>query len=465
MIRSALVVLTTLAVLSVPSGALADGSAPAPAGPTQLMMPGQDQMDQRMSNSGMNGGTWSDMTGGLTARPYIKSLSVINDGQSVPVFSGGVGAAWQVPTGSVTAVLSPTNLCGPGQAPAPGSCYATPNRVGISFGYKTDEGLGLDFANPSVPLAQTVTPDTVFDVVIGLNTLGKTLRWSWVNGNLVDWKTTDLGQDDAEIHLRVKPSETPWIDFNKYGPVGCTATPIRDCEIPRSDQEYLGSQMFLSLDDTLSGGLTGAAFATQGAIDGFLVPSGSPSAPTLDMEMASAHLLSDGSPTHGTLQAFLPATTLLDLYGVLPTDAGSFFSTTRTGDPGTSDAPVFTPVTGSSTDDAGLRITVSNITFSAPTYRVSRREPTLHAHAARHGHRLSVATAALTACRRRACTATVYKLGTALSGQVLKVAGQRTDKHGAAVVDVNGAKLPRGSHYIVAVRRGRRLVATTRGTA
>jgi hypothetical protein len=455
MTRSLLALGGTLAALVLPSVALAD----APP----LMMPGQDQMDQHQPGSGMQGGTWSDLARGVAARPYIKSLSVINGDRSVQVFAGGIDAAWQVPTGDVSAVLSPTNLCGPGQSPSPGVCYDAPNRVGIAFGYKTDQGLGLDFSQPSVPLHQTVTRDTVFDVVIGLNTLGKTLRWSWLNGDLLDWKTTDLGQDDAEIHLRIKPSVTPWIDWSRYGPVGCTATPIRDCEIPRSDGEYLGSQMFLSLDDTLDGGLTGAAFATQGAIDGFLLPGGSATSPILDMEMASAHFTSSGSPTRGVLQAFLPATSLLDLYGVLPPDATSFFSATRTGDPGTQDAPVFTPVVSSDADDAGLMVTITSITFSAPTYRVRRTAASPRTHLVRTRRKVTVKGASLRGCRRRRCTMTVYRLGNRFSGHATKLGQARSDAHGATAVTVSAAKLPKGAGYIVAVRHAGTLVGSARG--
>ena len=223
----------------------------------------------------MSNGNWSDLPGGATARPYVKSLTVVNGSQSTPVFSGGVGAAAGVQNGDVTAVVMPFNLCRTGQAPAPGQCYATPNRVGVTLGYKTAMGLGRDFSRPSVALRQAVTESTVFDIVIGLNTLGRTLRWTWANGELVDWKSTGLGTDAAEIRLRIKPSVTPDIDWGRHPSGGCTATPIRDCDLARADGRLLGSELVLSLDETLSPALTGAVFATEGAIAGFLEPGGS----------------------------------------------------------------------------------------------------------------------------------------------------------------------------------------------
>lgn len=223
--------------------------------------------------------------------------------------------------------------------------------------------------------------------------------------------------------------------------------------------------MFLSLDDTLSPGLTGAVFATQSAIDGFLLPGGSAAAPTLDMELASAHLSADGSPTRGTLQAFLPESALLDLYGVLPGDGRSFFQTTRTGDPGTSDPPVFTPRAASNLDDPGLMITVTNISFSAPTYRVSRRAATLHARLVRRNRRVSVTSAAVAACRWHRCTATVYRLDGTYTGRAQVIGSAHSDSHGATLVRLTAAKLPRGVTYLVLVRRGHQLVAGTRGKA
>ncbi|HZO37512.1 MAG TPA: hypothetical protein VFB41_11635 [Solirubrobacteraceae bacterium] len=447
------------------AAALLGATAVAAFAAPGTMMPSQEFVDAPMPGS-PNNATWSDLPGGLAARPYVKSLAVVNGSQRTTVFSGGVDAAKSVRTGDVTAVVSPTNLCRAGQTPAPGQCYATPNRVGISFGYKTDQGLGLDFSSPSVPLNQTVSASTVLDVVIGLNTLGKTLRWSWINGQLVNWKTSGLGTDAAEIHLRVRPSQTPNIDWSTRGPVGCTATPIRDCDIAQADGTYLGSQMVLSLDDTLDASLTGAAFATQGAIAGYLVPGGSAAAPTLDMQIASSHLAADGSPQRGILQAFLPAGALTTLYGVVPADAASFFTATRRGDPGTQDAPTFAARSESDDDSAGLMITVGGITFSAPTYRVTRKAATLRARTSARGKTVSVSSASKVAgCRAKACTATVYRIAKGLTAKATKVAGGRSDARGAVTVKVPRGKLPKGATYVLSVRKAGKAVASTRGRA
>lgn len=443
-------------------GALA---AAALAAPTS-MMPSQEFVDSPQPGSTMTGATWSDLPGGLTARPYIKSLAVVNGSERVTVFSGGVDAAKGVAVGDVTAVVTPTNLCRAGQTPSPGQCYATPNRVGIAFGYKTDQGLGLDFSAPIVALNQTVTSTTVLDVVIGLNTLGKSLRWSWINGELATWKASGLGTDAAEIHLRVRPTATPDIDWSARGPVGCTATPIRDCAIDRADGSYLGSQMVLSLDDTLSPALTGAAFATQGAIAGFLVPGGSAAAPTLDLQIASSHTAADGSPQRGVLQAFLPAGALTSLYGVVPADAAAFFTATRRGDPGTQSAPTFSSRTESDDQSAGLMITVEGISFSAPTYRVKRKATTLRTQESVRSGRVTVRSATkVRGCATRACTVVLYRVAAGRSGKVTKLASGRSDAGGFVAIGVARSKLPSGATYVLAVRKVGKPVASTRGRA
>ncbi len=439
-------------------------AAAALAAPTS-MMPSQEFVDSPQPGSG-TGATWSDLPGGLTARPYVKSLAVVNGSQRVSVFSGGVDAAKGVNVGDVTAVVTPTNLCRAGQTPSPGQCYATPNRVGISFGYKTDQGLGLDFSAPTVALNQTVTSSTVLDVVIGLNTLGTSLRWSWINGELVTWKASGLGTDAAEIHLRVRPTATPDIDWSARGPVGCTATPIRDCEIDRADGSYLGSQMVLSLDDSLSPALTGAAFATQGAIAGFLVPGGSAAAPTLDLQIASSHTAADGSPQRGTLQAFLPAGALTSLYGMVPADAAAFFTATRRGDPGTNDAPSFSSRAEDADQSAGLMITVEGITFSAPTYRVKRKATALSTQKSVRDGRVTVRSAAkIRGCAERACTAVLYRVAAGRSGKVTKLASVRSDATGLVAIGAARSKLPRGAAYVLAVRKAGKPVASARGRA
>jgi hypothetical protein len=425
--------------------------------------PSQEFMDNPPADSSMSGGSWADMDGGVAARPFIKSLTVVNGSESTPVFSGGVHAASDVAIGDVTGVVSPINLCKRDQPVQAGMCDRTPNRVGITLGYRTEQGLGTDFSRPLVALREPVGPDTVFDVVIGLNTLGRTLRWTWINGELVNWKTDGLGHDAAEIHLQLKPAVTPDIDWSQVSGGGCTATPIFDCNIAQASGSYLGASAVLSLDETLDRSLTGAAFATQGAISGYLVPSGTASDPALDLQMASSHLASDGSPQHGTLQAFLPAAALISTYGLLPADAASFFTATRRGDPGTQDPPQFDALAASASSDTGLLVTVRNVTFSAPTYRLARKRSPVRVSASTDRGATLLSTGRVAACRRRACRLVVYRTKSELSGRTARVATGRSSASGTSVATVPAARLPRGSSYIVVLRRGAKLLATNGG--
>lgn len=456
--------LTTTAALGL---GVAAAYAAIPAG-----TPSQASNDGTAAASGFSGGggLWGDLAGGVAARPYIRSLSVVNGGVSTPVITDGTASAPAVQNGDVTAVVAPFNLCRTGEAPAQGRCYATPNRVGITFGYADNGSVGTDFANPTTPLRQAVGRDTVLDVTIGLNTLGSTLRWSWLNGDLERWSTSRLGSDDAEINVRLRPVATPGIDWSAVPANGCTATPIRDCAIAQSQGETLSAGLVLSLDDTLDPSLTGAVFATQGAVAGYLEPTGTPTAPVLDLQIASAHLTAAGAPQTGGLTALIPAQSLLNLYGVQPADAPTFFTARRSGDAGTQGAPSFRRATAAADGTDGLLVSISGITFSAPTYAVSRAVAAPRTSARRRGARTLVTAAAVRACRAKGCTATVLRIASSVKGTAAAVGTGRTTAAGALSLALPAKRLAPGSRYTLVLRRATgpakgRLVTTAVGTA
>lgn len=443
--RRLVTVLTTVslgAAAAVASGAMFSGT------------PSQETNDGSSASAGFSGsgGLWGDMAGGVAARPYVESLSVINGGVSTPVISGGTASAPATQNGDVTAVIAPINLCRADQAPEPGRCYRTPNRVGVALGYANNGNVGTDFASPEAAPRQAVGPTTVFDMTIRLNTLGKTLRWSWLNGGLEYWSATRLGQDDAAIRLRFRPVMTPSIDWSQVPANGCTATPIRDCAIAQSQGETLTANLVLSLDDTLDTSLTGAVFATQGAVSGFLTPSGDASAPVLDLQIASAHLTASGAPQTGELSALIPAQSLVNLYGVQPADASRFFTTRRSGDAGTQSAPTFTRWTAGDNGTDGLLVSVSDITFSAPTYAVSRRTAPPRTSAKRRGATTTVTAAAVRACRKQACKATILRIGSRIAARTTRVGSARTSASGALSVKVPAGKLGARSRYTLVLR-------------
>jgi hypothetical protein len=433
-------------------------------------MPSQASVDLSSSDPGNSTGQagWADMAGGVAARPYVTSLTVINGDVATPVITNGSTASGPPPVGGVTTVVSPLNLCRPGQTPAHGVCYATPNRVALTVTYRAGDTDGWNFADPSVPVTPTIDADTVIDMTVALNSLGKSLRWTGVSGDLLYWRTTNLGQDDATVHIKFRPAAAPYVALFPDGN-GCTATPIFNCVIPSADAEVLTASMVFSLDDTLDPALTGAAFATRNAISGYLLPGGTAQAPSLDIQLSSTHSKSDGTPQLGTLEAFIPTAALVNLYGVLPSDSAAF-TTTRAGDAGTNDAPTYTPWTATANGSDGLLISVQGITFSVPKYRVASRLRPIHTYARVRGAKTTI-KAAVPGCRKNStCLATVYDLGPRGSARfvVTKRPALKNKVVNAKALVLTGpaTRLKKGHRYLLVVHSAKRnkLLASAVGT-
>lgn len=412
-------------------------------------------------------GGWADMTGGLTDRPYVTELSVINGSEVTPVITGGTTAAADIAPGGVGAVVSPINLCRPDQTPGPGSCYATPNRVALDVVYGNGEYDGSNFAAPGQAVTPTVDSGSVIDMTVALNSLGTSLRWSYVNGDLLYWRTTDLGQPDSTVRIKFRPAPKPYITQYPDGS-GCSATPIFNCSITQADAETLQASVLFSLDDTLDPALTGAVFATRNAVAGYLSPGRTADgAPQLELQAASSHLRADGSPQLGTLQAFLPAAALQNLYGLLPADAAAAFAVTRAGDPGSNDPPAFQTWTADDNGADGLLVTVSGITFSVPKYRMKGKLPRTTARAAVIKGR-AVVGAEIRACDSTACRASLYDLGSASAPRYRahrKAVLVAKPVHARLTLRVPVAKLPARHRFLLVVRsaRTRHAVASTLG--
>ncbi len=453
-LRSSLI---TLALAGGLYGALATPAAFADGSNGPVGMPTQATTDGSSSDPGSPGPGWGDMAGGVAARPYVVSLTVINGGVSTPVITNGTTTATPVSPGAVTTVVLPLNLCAAGQPPAPGSCYATPNRVGVTVVYGQGNTDGWDFSNPSQPVTPSIDSNSVIDMTVALNTLGKSLRWTWINGELLYWQTHNLGQDDATVHIKFRPATAPFVASFPPGN-GCTASPPLNCEIPRADANVLSAEVLFSLDNTLDPSLTGAVFATQNAITGYLTPGGTPQAPSLDIQLASTHQRADGTPQLGTLQAFLPAAALLNLYGVLPADAASEFTTTRLGDPGTNDPASYTPWTAAANGSEGLLVAVSGITFSVPNYQISGRLGRAATRAKIRRVKTIVIASVRGCSKRRPCVASIYDLGRSSSPRFLaRMTAVVTHELTTSQLRLAApaSKLRRGDRYLLVVRAAR----------
>jgi hypothetical protein len=459
-----------VAVLAGSSGTTQLPVAHAGTGNFSDGMPSQATADLSSSDPGNSTGQagWADMPGGVAARPYVRSLTVINGATATPVVTDGGPTSERPPVGGVTTVVSALNLCRAGQAPSQGVCYATPNRVALTVTYRAGDTDGWNFANPSVPVSPTVNADTVVDMTVKLNSLGKNLRWSGVYGDLLYWRTSNLGQDDATVQVKFRPAPAPYVAQFPDGN-GCTATPIFNCSVASADGEALTAAIVFSLDDTLDPALTGAAFATQNAIAGFLQPGGTALAPSLEFQLSSTHTKYDGTPQLGTLKAFLPSAGLVNLYGVLPSDA-SAFTTTRAGDAGTNDAPTYTTWTAAAHGSDGLLVTVNDITFSVPRYRVASKPRPIRTFARARGARTTIKATVSGCTKTSRCLAAVYDLGPRRAARFLLttrlVLKNKAVYAKALLLNVPASRLKKGHRYLLVVHSARRnkLLASAVGT-
>jgi hypothetical protein len=283
------------------------------ASPTNTGMPDQSQLDVASSQNA----TWANMTGGVAARPYVTALSVINGGVPTAIITNGTASAeTNVPAGRIAVAISPSNLCRTGQAPAQGVCYATPNRIGVTVGYQIQPGqLGSDFSVAN-NLLTPVTADTEFDITLNLNTLGRTLRWSWASGVPTYWNTANLGTDAATVRLRIKPTLTPVV-IQGTQQVGCSQVPVQACAYPQNTHETLSASLTLSLDNTLDEVFTGALFSsTRSYMGSLMVQPGE--TPQMTYGVSAPQTWSDGSANAASLSAVLSDASLLNFYGATP---------------------------------------------------------------------------------------------------------------------------------------------------
>jgi hypothetical protein len=346
-------------------------------------MPDQTSLDQ----PDVNNGTWSSLAGGTTARPYVTDFSVINEGVTTSIITGGTTTAETgVTPGRLAVSIGPYNLCKSGQSPAPGVCYSTPNRIGITIGYQIQPGqLGYNFSSPAVPLleGQAVNENTEFDMTLNLNTLGKTLRWTWANGIPTYWKLTNLGSDTATLRIRLKPVLMPRVSNGG----GCSQVPVGACEYTQSLSQYLSANLVLSLDSTLDPVFTGALFTSSRAYMGSLdtVPG---EAPQMTYGISAPKTWSDGSQNASSLYAVLSDAAILNFYGATSDVAStsgfqsSALSLSRT-DGGSQGAVSWTRWAEDAQGTDGWLIEIPNIKFVLATSSSAVRAAGVHAFASK----------------------------------------------------------------------------------
>ena len=322
-----------------------------------------------VGSTGQCGG-WDQTTPGRAGRPFIKYLAVTNGVTTTVIIdnAAGIESPLALNGSDVYAVVSPTNSCQPGQAPG-GFCYAIPNRVSVSLVHETAlNSWSYDFTTSSSS-TPSVTSDSVIDLIVGIRSTYATLRWSWVNGVPNYWSTTTpVSPTAGEAHVKFTPKTMPLMTSG-----GCSQIPVSTCDIAQASSENLQPTLLLSMDNTLDAGLAGVLFGTSSAFIGSLesTPIQAGSAPTLTYAAAAPHLNADGSARTGNFYALVPSN-ILTLFG---TSVAAFdpaiLAVARTGDPGTF-STAWAPWTAAGNGSDGQFLTISNISFSAPKFQVTR---------------------------------------------------------------------------------------------
>eukprot|EP00457_Paulinella_chromatophora_P009854 gb/GEZN01009932.1/.p1 GENE.gb/GEZN01009932.1/~~gb/GEZN01009932.1/.p1 ORF type:complete len:371 (-),score=19.27 gb/GEZN01009932.1/:121-1233(-) len=308
--------------------------------------------------------TWGSL---LAGRPFVRSLKVTTSTETQECWADRpLNNSHNNCTGnfSLTAVVSAYNLCAGAGRRRMATCYNSPNRVAISFVVPNGQG------NVNNDLTAMLSDNDVIEATIDLNTLGQTLRWTWMNGQPVHWHAAGLDQPGGLLHVKLKPALQPNIDWSAYPGSGCTATPIFNCNVAASTGDTLSASMVLSLDDTLAAAFAGSVFGTTGSIIGFMMVAHSgEKSYELTYQLAGPHKNANGQDQLGRLKAFLPQSTL-DLFGVSASAAEGNLTITRVGSEGQNGQVVMSALTAALFGTAGLLVDIPNITFSAPQYKL-----------------------------------------------------------------------------------------------
>jgi hypothetical protein len=416
-------------------------------------MPGQAMFDRSASASDW-AGMWGDAAGGVAGRPYVKTLNVINAGVSTPIITNGTATTPESTTpGAITPVISPTNLCKSGQTGS--NCYSSPNRLGFILGYVKSNGqLGNNFTNPTtsngapLTLGATVNADTVFEVVLNMNTWGANLRWTWMNGSPQYWKIDDIGTAAAEVTMRVKVATGP-------SQVCQTRIPVEPCDPaeavrnnggrPYAPEKVLRFDAVISIDSTgVPESFNGTLFASSNADIGSLVTTTTASgSPSLNYGIVGPSEM-NGTTNSATFTAFVSDASLLNYFGVTSDVVGSedFKNSALAiarADGGAGSAPSWTRWDAATYGTDGWYLTVTDIAFNgsavssqgvsaaaqstAQPARLTVKQKVAAKLSAKRKGTLATLTfrATASACAKASCRVVVQKISGTFSGASTKV--------------------------------------------
>lgn len=339
----------TLLLTTLNAGPVSAGTADMGIGP-----------DQPEIDLSIDGG-WSDTQSGLAARPFIK-LALWEGEEIVSATEPGnedFNGNWRV-------LVSPTNVCHSDQEPAPGVCYADPNRIGISLAYIVNGDTKNDFDGPSLSNLG-IDQATYFEIQVDLNGYADQLGWTWVNGNPAYWKV-----EDGIATIRLTPASMPstsGIDNQ------CSTIPVSTCDTNKAADEIFTIAMVMSFDGTLDPVFDHTMFASSGAVIASLeaVPGfdlETPDMNSITFGMAAPHLNADDTDRRGTLRAFL-SNEALTAFGVTnSTEAEDALRITRSSSDSGTGLTAFNTWTSDNQGTDGLLLVIYDISFSVPKFTV-----------------------------------------------------------------------------------------------
>lgn len=244
-------------------------------------------------------------------------------------------------------------------------------RTGLQIYYHSADGASDtdDLTGLTTPGGHTITTSSKITVTLtNMGDLAKYFNFALVHGTVSSWKTANLGTATASLTFTISPVRTPAGTGDDFG--YCTATPPH-CTAAKSDSDYLGAGVDMSMDQSGNTTFRGAYFGLVSAMGGFVqAVRNSDGTQSLVAILGAPHFLADGvTPNVGSLSAFLPNSVLESLFG-LPAGGvvtSSLLRATRTDGATTSDAPfTVTPTNG------GVIVKLTDITFSSPTYTITK---------------------------------------------------------------------------------------------
>ena len=338
-------ILTALTVGPVSAGTVDMGNGP--------QQPEIDSMD----------GGWSSATSGIQGRPYLIDVYLNGDGIMTSEQAPGTESytdGWRL-------LINPNNVCHDGQEPAPGVCYANPNRVSFSLVYLHNGDTKNDFSGPSLS-SLGITEDDEFEFTIGLNDFAEDLGWTWVSGTPTYWSV-----DGDVVHLKVHPASKPsthQIDEH------CSTIPVSTCDTNEASDEIFTIEFVMSFDDTLNSVFDHTLFASTNAVIASLetAPGFDPATPannSITYGMSAPHLLAGGDDRVGTFYALLNNDQLAAFGVTDPATVADTLKITRSSsDSGTFDA-AWSNWNADDNGTDGQLLMLTNISFSVPKFTVN----------------------------------------------------------------------------------------------